>query len=75
MSSVSGSASTNTGTAPSRHTASAVAMKVLAGSTTSSPGPTDAARNAISSASVPFATPTQCSTPQKRAYASSKVAT
>ncbi len=44
--------------APTAQTASAVAMKELAGTITSSPGPTSSARRASASASVPEETPT-----------------
>ena len=60
---VSGSTSQKTGVAPRATTASAVAKKVKAGTTTSSPGTTPSARSPISSASVPLASPTQCSAP------------
>ena len=52
--------STTTGAAPTCVTASNVAMNVSAGTTTSSPGPTSAAKSASRSASSPLATPTQC---------------
>src|SRR4029450_12763159 len=55
--------------------ASALAMKVLAGVTTSSPGPTPTARSASSRADVPESTPTACATPQYAASSSSKAAT
>ena len=67
--------STRTTRAPIRATASAVATNVLAGSTTSSPRPTPAARRASSTASVPLATPTQCWTPENAANSRSKPAT
>ncbi len=70
-----GSESTNTGCAPARDTASADAMKVFAGTTTSSPGPMSRARRASSIASVPLPTPTQWPTPQARANSSSKAPT
>ena len=63
----SGSTSTSTGTAPIRLTASAVAMKVLAGRMTSAPAVTPEARSASSRASVPLATPTQFPAPRNRA--------
>ena len=50
-------------------------MKVLAGRTTSPPGPTPTARSASSRASVPLATPTQCATSTNAAYSCSKSAT
>ena len=56
-SNVSGSTSAMTGVAPAWTTASAVAMNVIAGTTTSSPWPTPSARNAIARASVPEPTP------------------
>ena len=46
------------GRAPTAHTASAVATKVLVGTITSSPGPIPRPARISSSASVPFATPT-----------------
>ena len=58
MSSVSLLTSAKRGTAPARTTAAAVAMKVFAGTTTSSPGPIPSAVRVSSKASVPFATPT-----------------
>ena len=64
ISAVSGSTSTRTGVAPTALTASAVAMKELVGTMTSSPGPMPSARSASSSASVPEETPTACSVPQ-----------
>ena len=60
ISCVSGSTSAKRGRAPTRLTASAVAMNELAGTTTSSPGPTSSARRASTSASVPEETPTAC---------------
>ena len=56
-------------------TASAVAMNVLAGRMHSSPGPTPSARSAISMASVPLPTPTQCRVPMNAAYSVSNAAT
>ena len=67
--------SASTGVAPARQTASAVAMNVLAGTMHSSPAPTPSARNAISIASVPLATPTQCRVPVNAAYSDSNAAT
>src|SRR5262249_37162427 len=67
--------STRTGVAPARHTASAVAMKGLAGKMQSSPAPTPSARSAISIASVPLAIPTQCRAPMNSAYSASNSAT
>ncbi len=71
MRAVSSRQSTNTGTAPMWLTASAVAMKVLTGTNTSSPGPTSAASSASLTASVPELTPTAWSQPQKAAKAAS----
>src|SRR5690606_33337093 len=51
----SSSVSQKTGFAPTITTASAVETQVIAGTITSSPGPTSKARNASSSASVPLA--------------------
>ena len=68
---MSGRQSTNTGVAPQWLTASAVAMKVLTGTMTSSPGPTPAACSARRTASVPVLTPTQCAAPQNAANAAS----
>ena len=56
--SVSGVTSAKRGTAPAQTTASAVAMNVLAGTITSSPGRSRAPAASSSIASVPFATPT-----------------
>ena len=53
----SGSTSIGTGTAPTALTASAVAMKELVGTITSSPLPISSARSASASASVPEETP------------------
>lgn len=64
ISSVRGSTSTRTGRAPVATTASTVAMKVLAGTITSSPEPMPSARSASSSAAVPSLTPTQWRVPQ-----------
>ena len=61
--------------APARRTASAVAMKVLAGRMASSPSPTPSPRSAISMASVPLATPTQWLVPMNAAYSFSNAAT
>ncbi len=55
--------SANVGVAPARMIASAVAMKVFAGTITSSPGRTSRARSGTSRASVPLATPMTWSTP------------
>ncbi len=49
--------STNTGVAPTAMIASTVAMKVLAGVMTSSPGPISNARSASSIAASPVPTP------------------
>ena len=59
-----GQTSTKRGRAPTATTASAVAMNVLRGTITSSPGPIPRPARISSSASVPLATPTQCPTPQ-----------
>ena len=56
--SVTGSMSAKTGVAPMRAIDSAVAKKVKAGQMTSSPRPIPSASSTITSASVPFATPT-----------------
>ena len=56
--------STKTGLAPTELIASAVAIKVWATVMTSLPGPTLKERSTRSSAAVPLATPTQCSTRQ-----------
>jgi hypothetical protein len=64
ISSVAGLTSTNTGLAPTANTASAVAMNVLAGTMTSSPGPMPSAARLSWRAAVPLATPTPCRTPQ-----------
>ena len=74
MLAVSGRQSTKTGVAPQWLTASAVAMKVLTGTMTSSPGPTPAACSARRTASVPVLTPAQCSAPQNAANAASNSA-
>ena len=66
--------SANTGFAPSRHTALAVAKNVKLGTITSSPGPTPSAISASSSASLPDAQPTACSVPQYSAIAASNFA-
>jgi len=70
-----GSMSTKTGTAPSRPTTSAVAMKVKGVVMTSSPVPIPRARSASSRASVPLATPTACGTPWYRATSASSADT
>jgi len=69
---VSGSMSTKATRAPVMVTASEVAMKLLAGTATSSSGPTPRALRARYRASVPFPTPMQCFTPQNEANLSSK---
>ena len=61
---MSGKISANTGLAPNRHTALAVAKKVKLGTITSSPGPMPSAMSASSNASLPEAQPIACSTPQ-----------
>ena len=68
---VSGRISANTGFAPSRHTALAVAKNVKLGTITSSPGPTPSANSASKIASLPEAQPTACSAPQYSAIAAS----
>ena len=55
---VAGSTSTRRGVAPTRLTASAVAMNEFAGTMTSSPAPMPSARSESTSASVPEETPT-----------------
>ena len=72
---VSGSTSTNTGTAPRSTTASALAAKVKAGTKTASPGPIARAISTSSRASVPLAQVTTWRTPQAAASAASKRAT
>ncbi len=67
--------STSTGVAPASLTARAVAMKVLAGSNTLSPGPIPRACIAIQRASVPLATLTQCLLPTNPAKSRSNSAT
>ena len=67
--------STNTTWAPAIRMASDVATKLFATVITSSPGPTPSVRNAMNNASVPFARPTQCATPQYCANASSNAFT
>ena len=67
--------SANTTLAPDNVMASEVAIKVFAGTITSSPGPTPKTFRAINKASVPFPTPTQCLTLQKEAKAFSKDST
>ena len=74
MLAVSGRQSTKTGVAPAWLTASAVAMKVLTGTMTSSPGPTPAACRARRTASVPELTPAQKPAPQNSAKAASNAA-
>ena len=71
MFAVSSSTSTNTGFAPISAIISAVAAKVNGVVTTSSPGFTSSASSAISSASVPEATATQCLAPVQAASRSS----
>ena len=55
--------STKTGLAPTAMIARTVAMKVLAGVITSSPGPTSKARSASSIAASPVPTPMACRAP------------
>ncbi len=64
-----GLTSTKATLAPVRVTASDVAMKLFAGTRTSSPAPIPRILSAINRASVPFPTPTQCFTLQKSAKA------
>src|SRR6185437_2981400 len=61
---LSGLTSANRGVAPARTTASADAMKVLAGTITSSPAPIPSAVSVSAIASVPLATPIACGDPQ-----------
>ncbi len=72
---VASSTSTKRGRAPACTTASAVAAKVWATVTTSSPRPTRSAARPRCSAAVPEATPTARRTPQKAAKARSNAAT
>ena len=67
--------STTTGRPPAWITASSVAMKVIAGTITSSPGSITAAWSASRNASSPLATPTQVRAPQYEANARSNDAT
>ena len=67
--------SANTGVAPIRLTASAVAKKVNDGTITSSPGPIPSARSPSTSASVPEPTPTAWRTPRKLAASRSNAST
>ena len=64
---VPGSGSARTGVQPLAETASTVAMKVFAGTITSSPGPRPRARRISDSASSPLPTPTAWRVPQNRA--------
>src|SRR5215211_228502 len=73
--SVCGSISAKTGVAPVRAIASAVAKKVKAGQTTSSPEPTPSASSAMTIASVPLATLTASGTPRYAAASCSKAST
>src|SRR3954470_2741368 len=66
--------SANTGFAPRRQTALAVAKNVKLGTITSSPGPMPRASSTSSSASLPEAQPTACSVPQYSAIAASNFA-
>ena len=66
------STSTRHGVAPARLTASAVAMNELAGTMTSSPGPTPSACRARTIASVPEETPTACGASNAEASSASK---
>ena len=72
---VPGSTSTNTGLPPSSTIISPVAANVKGLVMTSSPGFKSSAISAISSASVPLATVTQCRLPVKAARAASSSAT
>src|SRR3990170_155225 len=72
---VSGSASAKTGTARWCNTGVAEAMKVCAGTITSSPGPMSRAARAVWMAVVPELVATQWGTPFQAANASSKAAT
>ena len=69
------STSANTGTAPAATTAFTVAMKVKAGTMTSSPGRTPSAASAQRNAAVPLATATPKVEPSTRHAARSKSAT
>lgn len=71
---VTGSMSTNTGTAMRWSGAVALPMKLRAGTMTSSPGSTPAAPSATDSAAVPLLTATQCSVPTNRAHSRSRPA-
>ena len=73
MLNVAGSMSTNTGRAPSRQTAPAVAKNVKLGRITSSPAPMPSAISGNSSASLPDAQPMACSVPQYAATADSSL--
>ncbi len=75
ISRVASSTSANRGRAPARTIASTVATNVLAGTTTSSPGPIPTARRARWRASVPLATPTAYRVPQNSAHSSSNCVT
>src|SRR4051794_997579 len=68
---VAGSTSANTGVAPIRAIASAVAKNVNAGQITSSPAPMPRASSTSTSASVPFPQPTVSGTPRYSAASSS----
>src|SRR5215212_6415851 len=72
---VRGSGSTGTGVAPALLTASQVAIYVLEGTTTSSPGPTSHARRIKCKASNPLLTPTQCCAPTYAANSCSNART
>jgi hypothetical protein len=63
------------GVAPVWMTASAVNAAVMAGTTTSSPGPMSSARSASAMASVPLATPTACAAPAAAANSASNAST
>jgi hypothetical protein len=70
---LSGSTSANMGTAPRRMNALAEAMNVRGVTTTSSPSPIPRARNALSSATVPFAMATAYPAPTYEANSFSKI--
>ena len=67
--------SMKSGRAPVCEMASVVAMNVFGTVSTMAPGPIPAAIRANRSASVPLATPTQCSVPQNPAKSRSKPST
>src|SRR5262249_20803425 len=69
------SMSANTGVAPTRAIASAVAKNVKAGQITSSPDPMPSASSTSTMASVPFATPIDCRVPRYAAASCSNPST